>query len=308
MNDIKLLIEQNAGKISFNYDETKAFLEEKMAEYDGAFFADDSMKYAKAEVAFLRKLKTQMDDERKKVKRAWMAPYDEFKVKVDELLLFIDKPITLIDGQVKDYERRKKEEKKELCLEIYKKEADGMEEYLTFDRIFNERWLNATMPAKAIAEEIQNIIQTTKAQVDAIKMMDSEATGKALEIYKKTLNMAEALAYINRYEAQKKEIMERERARQAEEEQRRLEAERERIRREERERIRREEELAQSVRQEAVREAVEELKEVSEEVKATSAIFPDSVTVLYAITATEAELKELEVTMTSLGICFERKG
>lgn len=308
MNDIKLLIEQNAGRISFNYDETKAFLEEKMEEYDGALFTDDSMKYAKAEVAFLRKLKTQMDDERKKVKRAWMVPYDEFKAKVDKLLLLIDKPITLIDGQVKDYERRKKEEKKELCLEIYKKEADGMEEYLPFDRIFNERWLNATMPAKAIAEEIQNIVQTTKAQVDAIKMMDSEATGKALELYNKTLNMAEALAYINRYEAQKKEIMERERAIQAEAEQRRLEAERERIRREERERIRREEALAQSVREEAVREAVEELKEVSKEVKAASAIFPDSVTVLYAITATEAELKELEVTMTSLGICFEKKG
>lgn len=308
MNDIKLLIEQNAGKISFNYDETKAFLEEKMAGYDGAFFADDSMKYAKAEVAFLRKLKTQMDDERKKVKRAWMAPYDEFKVKVDELLLLVDKPITLIDGQVKDYERRKKEEKKELCRGIYEKEADGMEEYLPFDRVFNERWLNATMPAKTIGEEIQNIVQTTKAQVDAIKMMDSEATGKALELYKNTLNMAEALAYINRYEAQKKEIMEQERARQAEEEQRRLEAERERIRREERERIRREEELAQSVRQEAVREVVEELKEVSGEVKAVSAILPDSITVLYAITATEAELKELEVTMTSLGICFERKG
>lgn len=308
MNDIKLLIEQNAGKISFNYDETKAFLEEKMTEYDGALFADDSMKYAKAEVAFLRKLKTQMDDERKKVKRAWMVPYDEFKAKVDELFLLIDKPITLIDGQVKDYERRKKEEKKELCREIYEKEVDGMEEYLPFDRIFNERWLNATMTAKAIGEEIQNIAQTTKSQVDAIKMMNSEAVGEGLGIYRKTLNMAEALAYINRYEAQKREIVERERARQAEEEQRKLELERERIRREERERIRREEELAQSVRNEAVQEAVEELKEVSDEVKATSAILPDSVTVLYAVTATEEELQELEVTMTSLGICFERKG
>lgn len=36
MNDIKLLVEQQAGKITFNYEETKAFLEEKMSEYDGA--------------------------------------------------------------------------------------------------------------------------------------------------------------------------------------------------------------------------------------------------------------------------------
>lgn len=308
MNDIKLLVEQDTGKISFNYEETKAFLEEKMSEYDGALFTDDSMKYAKAEVAFLRKLKTQMDGERKKVKAAWMVPYEDFKSKVDDLLLLVEKPINLIDGQIKDYERRKKEEKKETCREIYEKEIGDMAEYLPFERIFEEKWLNATTAVKTITDEIRNLVQTTTAQVNTIKMMDSEAVSAALELYRKTLDITSAISHINNYEAQKRKILEQERARREAEENRRLEAERERIRREERERIRREEELAQAARQEAVKEAVKELKEVSQEVQESSPILPDSVTVLYAVTATEAELQELEMTMTSLGICFERKG
>lgn len=60
MSDIKFLVEQNVGKIDFNYEETKAFLQEKMAEYDGAVFTDETMDIAKRERASLRKLKTQL--------------------------------------------------------------------------------------------------------------------------------------------------------------------------------------------------------------------------------------------------------
>ena len=303
MSDIKLLVEQNIGKISFNYEETKAFLEENMSEYDGAVFTDESMKYAKAEVAFLRKLKSEMDTERKRVKNMWMTPYEDFKKKVDELVLLVDKPINAINDQVKDYENRKKEEKRELCRKIYSEEIGAVSDFLTFDRIFSEKWLNVSMTEKSIRDEIRCLAHETEDRLNVIKTMNSEAVEDAVEIYKSTLDVAKAISYINNYEYQKNVIMEREKSRQKEEEQRRLEMERERIRMEERERIRKEEELAHAARQ----EAVEELKEVSQEVKETSVILPDSKTVLYAITATEEELTELETTMTSLGICFERK-
>ena len=308
MNDIKLLVEQQAGKITFNYEETKAFLEEKMSEYDGAVFTDESMKYAKGEVAFLRKLKSQMDGERKKVKAAWMVPYEDFKGKVDDLLLLVDKPIGLIDGQIKDYERRKKEEKRDVCRKIYEQEIGDMAEYLPFERIYEEKWLNATTSVKTITDEIKGRVQTATSQINTIKMMGSEAVGAALDLYRKTLDITAAINHINNYEAQKRKILEQERARQAAEENRRLEEYRERVRREERERIRREEELAQAARKEAALEVIQELKEVSREVQEASPVLPDSVTALYAVTATEAELQELEMTMTSLGICYERKG
>lgn len=303
MNEIKLLVEQNAGKIEFNYEETKAFLQEKMAEYEGAVFTDETMDIAKRERASLRKLKTQMDDERKKVKNAWMAPYTQFETQVNELLDLVDKPVEAIDKQVKEYEEKKKQEKLETCKKIYSEEIGDMTEILPFERIFDSKWLNATTTLKSIREDIQNIVSNTRTQIDTIKMMNSDAVEKALEIYRDTLDMTKAVAHINQYEATKREVEERERKRREAEEQRKLEAERERIREEERARIRQEEELKQA----AKKEAVEELKEVSPEVKESNVILPESNTVLYAITGTKEELEELELTMTSLGICFERK-
>lgn len=303
MNEIKLLVEQNTGKIEFNYEETKAFLQEKMAEYEGAVFTDETMDIAKRERASLRKLKTQMDDERKKVKNAWMAPYTQFETQVKELLDLVDKPVEAIDKQVKEYEEKKKQEKLETCKKIYSEEIGDMTEILPFERIFDSKWLNATTTLKSIREDVQNIVSNTRTQIDTIKMMNSDAVEKALEIYRDTLDMTKAVAHINQYEATKREVEERERKRREAEEQRKLEAERERICEEERARIRQEEELKQA----AKKEAVEELKEVSPEVKESNVILPESNTVLYAITGTKEELEELELTMTSLGICFERK-
>lgn len=303
MSDIKLLVEQQAGKISFNYEETKAFLQEKMAEYDRAVFTDETMDIAKRERASLRKLKSQMDDERKKVKTAWMVPYTKFKVQVEELLELVDKPVAAIDRQVKEYEEKKKQEKQETCKKIYSEEIGDMIEVLSFERVFDSKWLNASTTLKSIREDVQSIVSNTRTQIETIKMMQSDAVEKALEIYRDTLDMTKAVAYINQYEATKREVEERERERREAEEQRKLEVERERIREEERVRIRQEEELKQAAKQ----EAVEELKEVSAEVKESSVILPESKTVLYAITGTKEELEELEMTMTSLGICFERK-
>lgn len=303
MNEINLLVEQEAGRISFNYDETKAFLEEKMAEYEGAVFTDETMDIAKRERAFLRKLKDQMDGERKKVKRAWEEPYKAFELQVKELLALVDKPVELIDGQVKEYEERKRSEKLEHCREVYEEEAASLSNFLAFDRIFDEKWLNVSVSIKSIRDDIRQRVQTIKTQLDTIEMMDSEAVEEAVKIYKDTLDITKAVAHINNYEAQKKAIVEREAARREAEERERMEAERERIRAEERERIRKEEELAHAVRQ----EVVGELKEVSQQTREKSVIFPDSVAVLYLITATEEELAELETTMTSLGICYERK-
>lgn len=303
MNEIKLLVEQNAGKIEFNYEETKAFLQEKMAEYDGAVFTDETMDIAKKERAALRKLKTQMDNERKNVKSAWMKPYTEFETQVKELLNLVDKPVAAIDEQVKEYEKKKKQEKLETCKKIYGEEIGDFTDVLPFEKIYDSKWVNASTTLKSIREEISGVVERTRTQIETIKMMNSDAVEKALEIYRDTLDMARAVAYINQYEATKREVEEKERKRRETEEQRKIEAERERIRQEERARIRQEEEMKQAAKQ----EAVEELKKVSREVKESNVILPESKTVLYAITGTEEELKELEVTMTSLGICFERK-
>ena len=117
-----------------------------------------------------------------------------------------------------------------------------------------------------------------------------------------TRNLAAAIKFINDYEARKSEILERQAKEKEEREAALKQEEIERIRREERARIAAEE----RIRQDAKKEAVEELKTVDEQA-ARPLSSADSKKVIYTVVATDDELQEIEMALTSLGVYFERK-
>ena len=47
MNELSLNIKQNPGVIELNFDEIEAALDQKLAEYKGAVFTEESKTYAK---------------------------------------------------------------------------------------------------------------------------------------------------------------------------------------------------------------------------------------------------------------------
>lgn len=239
MNELSLNIQQNPGCIELNFEEIEERLDKKLAEYKGAVFTEETKDIAKAELASLRKFKKEFEDARKNVKKEWMKPYDDFEQKMKILTGKIDQPIHLIDSQVKDFEKKRKEEKRLRIKEIYADLIGNMKEYLSLEKIYDPKWENATTTEKSIKEAINMAVDKVKTDVNVICGMRSESVGKALEKYKDTLNLQECIQYINKYEEQKAEILRREEERkkqECEEAQRRLEEE---IRREERERIER---------------------------------------------------------------------
>lgn len=119
MDKLRLQIEQRPGEIHLNFDEIEKRLDERLVEYKGAVFTEESKSIAKAEVAELRKLKKDIDEARKTVKREWMKPYESFELRVKKLIEKVDEPISFIDDQVKAFERKRKEEKRELIEKLY---------------------------------------------------------------------------------------------------------------------------------------------------------------------------------------------
>ena len=95
-------------KISFNYEELKAELTEKVAFYETLVYTDDQVKDAKADRATLNKLKKTLNDERIRREKEYMQPFNEFKAQVNEIIGIIDKPIAVIDKQVKELKIRRK--------------------------------------------------------------------------------------------------------------------------------------------------------------------------------------------------------
>lgn len=246
MEEVRAVIVQQEGTVSCNFEEVEGYIKERLKEYDGAIFTEESKGYAKKELAKLRAEKKELNDNLRDAKKKYMAPWDAFEPKAKELINLFDEPITLIDGQVKAFEEDRIAQKKALIEAIYTELVGDLADIIPLERIYNPKWENATMKEKEIREEV--LAQATAARIalDTIHGMHSDAESKALDVYKQTLSLPEAISCINAYEAQKAEILRKEQERQREEEL-------ERIRREEREKL--EEQEAQ---RRAAEEALEE--------------------------------------------------
>lgn len=189
MNELTLNVKQNPGVIELNFDEIEKALDAKLAEYKGAVFTEESKSIAKSEVANLRKLKKDFEDARKGVKKEWMKPYEDFEAKMKNLTEKIDEPICLIDSQLKDFERKRREERREKIKEIYQEIIGDMEEYCDLGRIYDTKWENATTTMRSIRESIATAVESARIAVSTISGMQSDAVEKALEIYKDSQDM-----------------------------------------------------------------------------------------------------------------------
>ena len=225
MQDTNILVVQEAGKIEFNFEELKNQLSSEMNRYKGMIFTDDTKKEAKETVADLRKLKKDIKDKRIEIKKSFMQPYDEFESQVKELDKLIDEPIAFINEQVEEFERKRVEEKKALISEIYTEIMTEHEEasgYLPLQRIYDNKWENATTTKKAIKETITGHVEHVEKDLATIRAMESEVEDKGLAKYKTTLELSDAIEIMNQYQKQKEEILKRQKE---EEERKRAEAE-----------------------------------------------------------------------------------
>lgn len=71
--------------IEFNFEQLKQELTDKAEQYKGLVYTDDQVQDAKKDVAALRKFTKALSDERIKVKKECMKPYEEFEAKIKEL-------------------------------------------------------------------------------------------------------------------------------------------------------------------------------------------------------------------------------
>lgn len=279
------------NEIQDNFDEVKSNLQAQLSAYKDIAFTEDTKKDAKDTVAQLRKDKKALQDKIKAVKVEYMKPFEEFNSKAMELIGLYDEPINYINEQVAEFEEKRKAEKREQLQAIYYELVPEAEwqEVIPLTKIANPKWENATATVKSIKEEIMQYKENAKTAYIAIKAMASDKEAEALEMYKRTLNLNECMDYLNRYEQQKKEVLERERER----EQREAE---ERIRRDERERIEQEKKTADAIaeaQEQGAQSVVEQL---------TPNAGGEETEYTYMIRLTDDAKAKLEMYMDSVGI------
>lgn len=234
MNELKIEISQEPAVIRCNFKDVKAKLSEKMAEYQGAVFTEESKSVAKAELASLRKTREEVEKRRKEVKAQCLVPYNDFDEKVKELLEIIDEPICLIDSQLKEMEAERIRKRHGDVEKLYTECTGEWAEYLPLKEIYVKKWDNATTSLKQIEKELLAMAEKVASEIGIIRNTQSEVVEDALQVYQKSRDLGAALTRINIYEDNKKRALEAERIRREQEEEQRRQAEIERAREEER--------------------------------------------------------------------------
>ena len=213
------------AEISFNFEELKTELSERLEHYNGLVVTEDGIKDAKADRANLNKLRTAIDTRRTDIKKAYLQPYNEFEAKCKELTVLIDEPIKAIDSQLADFEERRKEQKRQKVQEAYESTIhDEYKEIIPFERILDQKWLNATTSMSSITDELVSWNKRVGADMLALDAIEPEYKLAVKQKYIERLDIASAIAHRDALKAAEEAFKAREAQKAAEAEKRAVEA------------------------------------------------------------------------------------
>ena len=180
--------------LEFNFEDLKKALAERMELYRGLVVTEDGIKAAKQDRADLNKLREAIEAKRKEVKKACMAPYTEFEGRVKELVQLVDAPIAVIDGQLKEYEEKRRAEKRAEIAAIYEETVGELKGILPFERLWRDEWYNTAWSMKKIREAIVAAEGKVASDLEVLSTVESEFAEAVRLKYLEALDLNAALA------------------------------------------------------------------------------------------------------------------
>lgn len=203
--ELKIYNPQEGGflqSIEWNFEELKAEIEEIVREYETAVYTDDAIKQMKTDRAKLNKFVNAISGERTRIRKLLLKPDERFGQEVKELTGIVQRAIDNIDGQVKDYERRQREEKTAKVRDFYDANIHDIEAYLPFERVMKPEYANASTTMKSIKEEILALIQRVDEGLAILNEVDSPYAGDMKKVFLETYDIGAAMAKRNQLESE----------------------------------------------------------------------------------------------------------
>ena len=202
-------------EITWNHEEIKKEIAEKVQHYANLVYTDEQIKDAKTDRATLRKFVDALETKRKEMKKLCLAPYDTFEKQIKEIIAIVNEPIVMIDGQVKLYEEKQREEKMEEIIKIFNN--CDFPEWVHIAAVFDEKWLNVSVKLPAIKTEMETKAEQITNDINTLANLP-EFAFEAMEIYKTTLDINKAISEGKRLSDIQKRKLEAEAERKAAEE------------------------------------------------------------------------------------------
>lgn len=198
--------------VQWNHEEVKQWLSQQLESYTGRVYTEKDIPTAKSDRAKLNHVRDALDQRRKDVKKMYLDPYTEFECQVKELVGMVEQCSGAIDAQVKAFEQAQKDAKLQDCKDIFAEWVKELSGQLSFDKIYNPRWLNKSFSLDAVEKEIRDELAKIRANLVAVKAAASDTDlDAATAEYLQTLDLAQT---IQKLEAIKRQREIREAAKQ----------------------------------------------------------------------------------------------
>lgn len=181
--------------IDANFDELKLWLQNELAAYNTMVVTEDSVPEAKGYRANIRKIAARIDDQRKAVKTAYMAPLKAFEDKCRELTELCDQAVNALDSQVKSFENARRERREAELRQVFEAEAGDLteEKMLSWEQTFSSSWTNASVSREKALGELREKIARVRQDIEAIRGMESPFETALLNHYGNTHDLADSL-------------------------------------------------------------------------------------------------------------------
>lgn len=232
--ELKIYNPQEDGflqKIEWNFEELRSEITSAAQEYETSVYTDDMIKSAKVDRARLNKFVDALNAKRTEIRKQLLKPDEQFGQEIKELTGIVQMAINNIDGQIKDYERRKRQEKTEKIRDFYEANIHDIGKYLPFERVMKPEYALSSTTMKTIKQEILDLIQKVNEGLAILNEVDSPYVGDMKEVFLRDYEIGAALAERNRLEAaaQKRKLYAEEQARKKAEREAKMKMEAERV-------------------------------------------------------------------------------
>lgn len=197
--------------IDWNHEELKTALRSQLEVYKNLVVTPDAIKSAKSDRANLNKLATAVEEYRKDVKRRCLEPYNELEAKCKELVGIIREPIEAIDGQVKAFEDKEKQDKYDALKAYYDSIVGDMADTIEFEKILDPKWGNRTKKLEELKGSLEDNIDRIREEIDYLEQTYADAPYKTaiIEEYMQAYSKSKAIVLATTLEFRYKQEQER---------------------------------------------------------------------------------------------------
>ena len=187
-NDLQLVVsEKTLGHLLTNAEQIKAIVKQGIKNYDIANYDEDNVAFAKKDKALLNSAAKQLNDERIRLEREFMQPFQSVKDTLCETVQMIKDASAKIDTVVKGVANKAKQKKYDLILTYFLEKQFILVE---FEKIYKPEWLNKTYKIGDVKKEIDYKIKSILEDIDYIEncSLDIEDRDWVKADYLKTLD------------------------------------------------------------------------------------------------------------------------